>query len=379
MENQQNIQAEQERIVYSQTVTCVVGNLMIGAGFLSVFWSTADHVILLSWYACMVLLSAARIILYKSFLDNRSKKGGGRSWGRKYAVSAFMLASLWSSAFLIFLPAKDPIYHVIVGMWMVGLSATAVSAYTAHFATMLAYFVPVTVPGTIQFFVMGGRLNTALGIAVCVYSIIVMRALLQINRSMVDAIKLNFDLEREIDVRKKVEEKLREISFRDGLTGLFNRRHFDEVLDRELRRAKRDAHPLSLILLDLDYFKAFNDTYGHLEGDSCLQRVSLAIEKAINRPGDIAVRYGGEELAVVLPDTDNDNACIVAEKIRKNVEALCIEHKGSKVAELGSVTISAGVATANHDFSSTPSEIISQADNALYRAKTNGRNRVEAC
>ncbi len=206
----------------------------------------------------------------------------------------------------------------------------------------------------------------------------VIRAMLPVTRSMLDAIRLNFELEDEIEERKKVEQKLREMSLRDGLTGLSNRRHFDDAMENEFRRAQRNSYPLSLILMDIDYFKAFNDTYGHLEGDDCLQRISRSIEKALKRPADLAARYGGEELAVILPNTDFDSARDVAEALREDVQALEIPHEGSDLADCSFVTISSGVATSKPERDAKPADLIERADGALYQAKRDGRNRIVA-
>jgi diguanylate cyclase (GGDEF)-like protein len=161
----------------------------------------------------------------------------------------------------------------------------------------------------------------------------------------------------------------------DSLTGLFNRRGFDERLDEEFRRARRLRTPLSLVLVDVDFFKAFNDGYGHQAGDACLRRVSAAIKGALWRPGDQAARYGGEEIVILLPGTDLLGAIMIAERVRVAVEQLAIPHAGS---ELRTVTISAGVGSllpmqAGGDVAT---DLIEAADHALYQAKKEGRNRV---
>jgi diguanylate cyclase (GGDEF)-like protein/PAS domain S-box-containing protein len=161
---------------------------------------------------------------------------------------------------------------------------------------------------------------------------------------------------------------------RDGLTGLANRRCFDARLAEEFRRASRQELPLALVLLDVDDFKLFNDRYGHLAGDDCLCRISRAIEGVLRRPGDLAARYGGEEIAVLLPATDDAGAMQLAEQIRVAVAALGIEHLGGAT---GVVTVSAGVSalvpSAEGDL---PADLVAAADRALYRAKLAGRNRV---
>jgi len=179
---------------------------------------------------------------------------------------------------------------------------------------------------------------------------------------------------RDITKRKQAEEKLKALSTLDGLTGIVNRRYFEEYFDREWMRSVRTGKPLSVIMCDIDYFKYYNDTYGHLKGDECLRRVAEALQKAVNRAGDLVARFGGEEFIVVLPETDLEGAVKVAELLRDKVESLKIEHEKSLVSNY--LTISLGVATAVPSREDAARELISSADAALYQAKEEGRNRV---
>lgn len=173
---------------------------------------------------------------------------------------------------------------------------------------------------------------------------------------------------------KKANEKLTRMSSVDGLTQIPNRRKFDEHLENEWRRHKREEKPLSVILADIDYFKWFNDTYGHQKGDLCLKQVARTIDRNISRAGDLAARYGGEEFAVILPATDARGAAVVAEKIRERVRYLQIPHISSEVND--HVTLSLGSGTLMPNAENTPADLLSMADKALYQAKGEGRNRV---
>ena len=163
----------------------------------------------------------------------------------------------------------------------------------------------------------------------------------------------------------------------DALTGLTNYRRFQEALREEWRRGMRHRQPLALILLDIDYFKRFNDTYGHAEGDACLRRVAHTLRELVYRGGDLVARYGGEEFAVLLPGTDLESAELLADRFRRGIEALCIANSPSEVSDY--VTISAGVAAVVPDGELEPGSLFDMADQALYQAKRNGRNRVELC
>ncbi|MFH1853500.1 MAG: diguanylate cyclase, partial [Candidatus Neomarinimicrobiota bacterium] len=170
--------------------------------------------------------------------------------------------------------------------------------------------------------------------------------------------------------------KLKTLTMIDGLTEIPNRRRMDNYLLSEWQRMRRDKQSLAFIICDIDFFKLFNDNYGHQAGDECLKRVAGAINAAINRPGDLVARYGGEEFGAILPNTELAGAIQVAERMRQNIEELNLIHEYSKVS--GHITISAGVAVTIPTIESSPQELIELADQRLYKAKNSGRNRVVA-
>jgi len=174
---------------------------------------------------------------------------------------------------------------------------------------------------------------------------------------------------------KRSRDALARMARTDGLTGVANRRTFDDMLLREWRRQARTGQPLSVIMIDVDHFKQYNDTYGHGAGDGCLKKVTHAAEGALQRPADVVARYGGEEFVALLPDTTLEGALSVAEGIRAAVIALEIEHAASKAAP--HVTVSLGVACMIPEQDKEPSVLLEAADSQLYAAKSNGRDRVK--
>jgi len=175
---------------------------------------------------------------------------------------------------------------------------------------------------------------------------------------------------------KSANDKLKCISMTDGLTGISNRRSFDADFATAWGAAMREKRSLSMILIDIDNFKQFNDTYGHMAGDDCLKDVAQAINKFVRRNGDTAARYGGEEFAIILNETGLSGATTVAESIRKAIESLEMPHSTSTTSKY--VTISLGVSSVIPTTGSLPESLLEISDQMLYKAKKNGRNRVEA-
>jgi len=193
----------------------------------------------------------------------------------------------------------------------------------------------------------------------------------------------------DITDRKKAEEQIHKLigqleierdlaqsnALTDSMTGLYNRRYFDNALRNEFSRHKRLGSHLSLIMVDVDHFKKFNDHYGHLEGDDCLRQIARILKVVVERAPDIVARYGGEEFVVILPNTNSRGAAILAERIREAVLGMSLPHADSETAAF--VTVSLGVATATDHLLADEGQLVALADRALYQAKMNGRNRLE--
>lgn len=179
-------------------------------------------------------------------------------------------------------------------------------------------------------------------------------------------------VQNQVNLKLKT-DLLESLAMLDGLTNIANRRRFDEAFDAELRRARRAGRTVALIMADIDYFKRYNDHYGHGAGDNCLKKTAGALSNASNRPGDLLARYGGEEFIVLLPETDNQGARMIAERLRSAVEHLKIPHEKSDASSCVTISLGYACAVPNDD---KGAELLKKADQMLYQAKESGRNRV---
>lgn len=374
-----HIYAEQVRILYRQTLTASLGGAVAGGVLAWMLKDEAEPTRLMAWL--LTLFTAQLLIRVPSYFLFRKRQPGDQDigpWGALYLTMTVLHGLIWGATPWLFITPEQPESLFIILLWAIGMSAASISAYAAYVRAMMAFTLPVLLPTILYLLVTPGQYNLALAVGAIIYVVVVFRAAAPINTAIVDSIRLNQELASEIEVRKDIEKQLKVMARQDGLTGLANRRRFDEVLASELARAERENYPLTLIMLDIDYFKAFNDSYGHQAGDNCLRRVSAALQATLKRAADLPARYGGEEFAVILPHTNPEQGLRVAEKIRAAVQALAIPNAGARIPGIGSVTVSAGVATFAGEQRGIAEAIISLADSRLYQAKNEGRNKVVA-
>jgi diguanylate cyclase (GGDEF)-like protein len=261
-------------------------------------------------------------------------------------------------------------------MFVVALSAAASIGNAANIYATLSFFIPVAVPNVVFLFLFGGSAGNVAGFTVIIYSGIALHLLRKSNKAYEKSIHLNFEHKQEIEKRKQIEKELQYLSRKDSLTGLFNRRYFDEMLTVEIGRAKRNNLQLCLVMFDIDYFKEYNDKYGHVSGDNCLIKIAQIADSLVSRQGDIIARYGGEEFAIILPNIELKGAVLFANALQELIQSENIAHADTKLANLKCVTVSLGVTKLMLDKQTSTSELIENADTALYEAKNRGRNRV---
>ena len=319
------------------------------------------------FFSMFFLLSMGGICLFRLIHLTVSQKMGEHYETLNkniFFASVIVTALIWGVAYaLIMLQEGEYVAQMLMAMCVCGLCAGGVVTFIPHRWLSIYFNVSILMPAVIIILMNG--LNIPLAVMIFLFSVYMVLIAYKGNREYWDA------LENEYLLEIKSQEMAR-LSNTDVLTGLYNRRYFDEELDSEWKRSGRDNSRLSVILLDIDHFKSINDTFGHQVGDEYLKKTAATLISVFKRDYDIVARYGGEEFIVLLPGINADHASQLAEKVRRKIESMIIDHQGKEIR----TTISAGIMCCVPNFNTRSDSIISGADKALYMAKEGKKNRV---
>ena len=358
---------------FRQLPISLIVNLAIGLILAAVLWDAAPSRALLAWSGLLIAVTGARLLTLRAFRNATPRSESDYAAWKKYLLAGACAAGMvWgSSGILLFHPTSLP-HQVILAFVLGGMVAGAVPLLSSMGHAYWCFAIPVMVPISIRMMWVGDRIHLIMSLTMAIFGLAMLATSAQVHRLFRDSERLRRELFSSIEVERALEYLVR----LDSLTGIPNRRLFEEELDKEWARAKRDNRPLSLITADIDHFKEYNDHYGHPAGDLCLVEVAQTLYHTLSRPGDVAARIGGEEFAVLLPQTDLDGAISVAEQIRAQILALNLLHETSPVA--GQVTLSFGVSSSELASVTSPAGLIHTSDVALYEAKRCGRNQIVA-
>lgn len=369
----QSLMQGQIEYLYKNKTLGIWSNILLAGVLLVFFWLhfPNKHISLLIWFGLVVTLSLVRFLMGKSFKPKRQyTQQELTGWANRHVFFTTLLSTIWGLTGIVFFP-NDLAYLTLLVFILFSVLLAAIPTLAA---SRIAYYFQILVtlvPTTLLLF-----LSKDIGHDLLALAMIVMAGTLVLISGYIYS--LLYELQN-------TQIALQALADTDQLTGIANRRHFDRKFKVEWRRAMREQTPISLLLIDVDHFKKYNDTYGHQAGDRCLQQIAKALESVSHRPADLASRYGGEEFSVLLPVTSQKNAAMLAERLRKKIESLNIEHSKS---EFGIVTVSIGVSCCEPvwDFTGkTPDEeqkvtfpamLLTASDNALYVSKEQGRNQV---
>ncbi len=344
------------------------------AGFIVFFlWFhlVNQHISLLIWLGLIITLSIVRLLMGKTFKPKQQyTQVELTSWANRHVFFSTFISTIWGLSGLVFFPAD--LSHLVL-MILVLFSVLLASIPTLA-ASRIAYYFQVLVtllPITILLFLSSDEGHSLVAGAIIILSVTLILASNYIYQ-------LLFELQ-------ETQLKLQGLADTDQLTQIANRRHFDRKFKVEWRRAMRERTPISMLLIDVDFFKKYNDTYGHQAGDDCLKQIADTMASITHRPADLASRYGGEEFSILLPVTKQADAVMLAERLRRKIEGLQMEHSRT---DIGVVTVSIGVSCCEPAWDFTgktpddeqkvifPAMLLTAADNALYVSKERGRNQV---
>lgn len=409
-----DVRRQQIEQLYSHAGTSIAGSLAAAILLFAVFLSISPVPILATWMGIYVIVIGARFWMVRSYFSSSNRHEHIARWYLLFLCTLTLVGALWGISGLVLIPADiDPttalVYSSIAALFASVVATAALASYAVKLSACISFVTVCLLPMGIVFTFFSEDLKRTIGLMVSILLIFLILMSIRLNRTILGWIQIsiehnellseleqehfsiknvNEELRHELSQREIIEEELRHekekaerladqlraLSSRDGLTGIANRRHFDEFVEREWGRSQRNKKPLSLLLCDIDYFKNYNDVYGHQKGDQCLKQIAQTLNSKSRRGSDLCARYGGEEFAVVLAETNADAALQLAESMRDAIEQLKIPHCAS---EAGSrVTMSFGVATITPGPESSIMELIQMADTALYNAKVSGRNTV---
>ncbi|WP_233864099.1 GGDEF domain-containing protein [Paraburkholderia adhaesiva] len=360
----------------------ILGNAAIplvasGAGSLLVagaFFLRDRQTIAITWLLVVYATIVIRICLTRWFRGFVAVHGFSRRAGNWYALSVGLSGVAWGVGALLLIKAPDVICAVLTITAIQAMVMGGAITLGAFMPAFFAFSIPAIMPMVGVLASSGEATQMVLAVCSLIFFVLISLVARNFNRSLHRALRLKFENEALVDL---LSEKARELALRantDGLTGLANRLWFDQILESEWARLKRSGAPLSVILLDVDHFKLFNDTYGHIAGDACLKQIAQVLKEACRSTSDFVARYGGEEFIVLLPEIQAEGACAVAERIRTRIAHLEIPHEASQTAR--HITASLGAVTVQCADLATSADAVAFADEQLYRAKALGRNRV---
>lgn len=347
------------------------------ASLLIIFWWTqvADITGLIIWFAVVTFISCSMLSLDTMYKKNSAQRSQ-RLWLHVFALYSALMGSAYGLAFSHFTPFDQAEYVISIGLFIFLLSAVAVMGNSASMYAALSFLAPMMLIPSYSLLTIGGDAGLFTLLSIGFYALVLILRLNASSQAFKKAILVSYLHQQETEKRILVEQQLQDSNRRDGLTGLFNRRYFNEMLEIEVGRAHRNHQALCMLMINIDCFKEFNFEYGHIAGDNCLVVVAEMVQALTNRKGDIMARYAGEEFAIILPNIDAEGALAFANKLQQRIQSQRIPHTASKLTTLKCVTISVGVTTLAPFSKVGPTELIANADAALYEAKRQGMNRV---
>lgn len=375
MTTNKQVEAELFRHLLDNSATPLIGSV-IGALLVTLAYHGSTYQTHIQvWLLILLATTAIRILLTRQCMARFKAQGYVPREALRYALTTGLSGVVWGVGSLFVLDASPMAMVVSITMVqaMVLGGALTLSAYPPSF---YAFSLPAIFPMILALCLQGGSTNIILATQSVVFLTLVFSISKRFNRALQHVWQLTFEKEHLLQALTEANAHQKALANTDGLTGIANRRRFDHVLSRELSRMSRAPSPLSLLMLDVDHFKSYNDNYGHVAGDECLKQIARILHEQFGRASDTPARYGGEEFTVIMPHTDEHGALRQAQGIRRAMEQLQIAHAHSPVAQ--HITLSMGIVSLHTPDVREAKDLIAMADQCLYQAKSAGRNRIVA-
>ena len=356
----EHIRAEQLRFVFIQSPLPMMFSPAAGLLLLYAVWSDVPHDRLIAWCAGLAVIAAVRVGLIGAFPKSNPGPTLVARWERIFVTSIVLVDAWWGVGAPFLLAPHQPAQQALVFCFLMLMAGGHMASYAAHPLTVTLGVLALVLPITATFIVTGTGFHRALAVGALMYLLAVFRSIRTLSFFFGRTHRLAHEVQQERDRA----EALARIDF---LTSLNNRRAFFELGDAVVNVAERYDHPVTALLLDIDHFKAINDAHGHAGGDAVLRAVAGVM---LHRAADVAGRLGGEEFALLLPETPVEAAATLAEKLRAGIEAMVVQHQGK------TVRFTASIGLAGRARGESLEQLIARADSAMYEAKRAGRNRL---
>ncbi len=366
------VRHEQYRLLARHLHVILPGSLVIALFLAWGFSAQAGAPAAIAWFLAICLLVLVRLVVVKRVLRRTARTRDDRMLRRVLLGGALLSGLLWGTGGVLFFEPEDPYGFSLLVIGLGGVVAGSLGPHSYYFPNYLLFAVPTMTPLIVAVLLHGGSFYNLVGIAMIFFLALNLYYSRQYERMAEDSIRLRFSNQDLLQELQRTNRRLHRYSFTDSLTGMANRRQFDLDFEAACRRARDEERPLSLLLLDVDHFKAYNDRFGHAQGDEILRGIAaIFVELCEGRDRcSQPARIGGEEFAVLV-EADGEQALRIGEALRREIE--------SRLSEAGQgVTASIGVATWRPEDAAEPESLFQDADANLYRAKAAGRNRVVA-
>lgn len=375
------VSAEQLRLLNRHIPWSVPFHILLAALVAGVVWQHVPLSATLPWLVLQLGTALFRLEMARRFNHRSVEERDGQSEFRTFLIGVGFTGLLWGSGYVVFSAFLSTNYQILLTLVLGGIVCAGILSSYGVWRIFIILCSLVLGPPLVYGVTQDTSIQFWMSMLIVLFIVTISVGFSRFALAIQELIGLRFENDRLVQwlasSNRDLEfanEQLATMSHIDNLTNVANRRYFDGQLRLEWARAQRSGSELSYLMIDIDYFKLYNDKYGHVKGDETLRLVAATISQELHRPGDLLGRYGGEEFAVLSPETPSDGAVLIAENIRDRVAATRVPNEDSPTVPF--VTVSIGVATLHPDSDSLESELIKAADEALYQAKREGRNRV---